>query len=201
MQGLRLSDREDQFRRIGLTLRSSTADDEAVRRMALFGSMESALSFAYTWRATAGVKIGKIGEFVGKEGGMILSASEKRAQARLILDVIESHTSLDQRALLDAEYGGENGERHAAIGRLEHLFAGIVRNRAVIRLMLMREFVYGAHYCPSAQHIADACGVSRSTAYNAAAKIGPAIAELRQATIEKLRPAFERRGWVQREEV
>jgi hypothetical protein len=163
--------------------------------------MESLLSFAYLWRATDGVKVAKVGEFIAAEtGAMMLSASEKRAQARLILDVIESHTSLDQRALLDAEYGGENGERHAAIGRLEHLFGGIVRNRAVIRLMLMREFVYGAHYCPSAQHIADECGVSRSTAYNAAAKIGPAIAELRQATHEKLRPAFERRGLIPRGE-
>jgi hypothetical protein len=162
--------------------------------------MESALSFAFLWRATDGVKASQIREFVGKEGGMILSASEKRAQAGLILDVIASHTNRDQQALLDAEYGGENGERAAGIDRLEHLFAGIVRSRAVIRLMLMREFVYGARYCPSAQEIAAECGVSRSTAYNAAAKIGPAIAELRQATHEKLRPAFERRGWLAREE-
>jgi hypothetical protein len=163
--------------------------------------MESLLSFAFLWRATDGVKVGKVGEFIAAEtGAMILSASEKRAQARRILDVIESHTNLDQRAVLDAEYGGENGERAAGIERLEHLFGGIVRSRAVIRLMLMREFVYGAYYCPSAQHIADECGVSRSTAYNAAAKIGPAIADLRQATHEKLRPAFERRGWLAREE-
>jgi hypothetical protein len=200
MQGLRLSDREDQLRRLGLTLRQAQADDEAMRRMALFGSMESALSFAYTWRATAGVKIGKIGEFVGKEGGLMLSASEKRAQARLILDVIASHTSRDQQALLDAEYGGENGERAAGIERLEHLFGGIVRSRSVIRLMLMREFVYGEKRCPGAQEIADHCGVSRSTAYNAAAKIGPAIAALRESTIEKLRPAFERRGYIPRKE-
>jgi hypothetical protein len=199
MQGLRLECRENHVRGT-LTLRKAARDDEAMRGVPLFASMEAALSFAHLWRATSGVKASEIKEFVGKEGGMILSASEKRAQARLILDVIASHTSLDQRALLDAEYGGENGERHAAIGRLEHLFAGIVRNRAVIRLMLMREFVYGAHYCPSAQHIADECGVSRSTAYNAATKIGPAIAELRQATHEKLRPAFERRGWLAREE-
>ena len=200
MSGLRLYDWKDYARDAGLTLRPPQADDEAVRRMALFGSMESALSFAYTWRATAGVKVGKVGEFVGKEGRLMLSASEKRAQARLILDVVASHTSRDQQALLDAEYGGENGERAAGIDRLEHLFAGIVRSRAVIRLMLMREFVYGARYCPSAQEIADECGVSRSTAYNAAAKIGPAIAELRLATHEKLRPAFERRGWIQRQE-
>jgi hypothetical protein len=199
MSGLHLGNRQDHV--FGpLTLRKAARDEQALPGVPLFRSMEAALSFAFNWRATSGVKASEIKEFVGKEGGMILSASEKRAQARLILDVIESHTNLDQRALLDAEYGGENGERHAAIGRLEHLFAGIVRNRAVIRLMLMREFVYGAHYCPSAQHIADECGVSRSTAYNAAAKIGPAIAELRQATHEKLRPAFERRGWINREE-
>jgi hypothetical protein len=193
--------RENQNRN-NTPLRQVVRDDEAVSRVPLFRDVESLLAFAFLWRATDGVKVAKVGEFIAAEtGAMMLSASEKRAQARLILDVIESHTNLDQRALLDAEYGGENGERHAAIGRLEHLFAGIVRNRAVIRLMLMREFVYGAHYCPSAQHIADACGVSRSTAYNAAAKIGPAIAELRQATHEKLRPAFERRGWLAREEM
>jgi hypothetical protein len=199
MSGLHLGSRQDHFRGT-LTLRKAAGDESALLGVPLFRSMEAALSFAYLWRATDGVKIGKIGEFVGKEGGMILSASEKRAQARRILDVIESHTNLDQRAVLDAEYGGENGERAAGIERLEHLFGDIVRSRAVIRLMLMREFVYGSHYCPSAQHIADECGVSRSTAYNAAAKIGPAIAELRQATHEKLRPAFERRGWLARQE-
>lgn len=197
MQTMRLDGREDRQ----YPVRQAAPDDGAVQRVCLFRDMESLLSFAFLWRATDGVKVGKVGEFIAAEtGALMLSANEKRAQARRILDVIASHTNRDQQALLDAEYGGENGERAAGIDRLEHLFAGIVRSRSIIRLMLMREFVYGATYCPSAQHIADACGVSRSTAYNAAAKIGPAIAELRNATHEKLRPAFERRGWIQRQE-
>lgn len=200
MPRLCVHDWKDYVRRSGLTLRPPQADDEALSRVALFRSMESALHFAYTWRATAGVKIGKIGEFVGKEGGMILSASEKRAQARRILDVIASHTSLDQQAVLDGEFGGENGERAAAIDRLEHLFADACKSRSLVRAMLMREFIRGEKHCPSQEQLAREYGVNVRTAYRLAAKIGPAVAELRESTVNKLTPAFQRRGWINREE-
>jgi hypothetical protein len=164
----------------------------------MFRSMESALSFAYLWRASAGVKIGEIKEYTGKVGGMILSASEKKAQAGLILDVIESHLSRDQQALLDASYGGENGERHAGIERLTHLCAH--QNRTLARMLMMREFVHGERYCPSQQDIARECAVHQATVSRVASKIAKTIAELRESTITKLRPAFERRGWINRQE-
>jgi hypothetical protein len=113
--------------------------------------MEAALQFAFNWRATSGVKASEIKEYTGKVGGMILSASEKKAQAGLILDVIASHLSRDQQALLDASYGGENGERHAGIERLTHLCAH--QNRTLARMLMMREFVHGERYCPSAPSI------------------------------------------------
>jgi hypothetical protein len=160
--------------------------------------MESALLFAYTWRASSGVKASQIREFVGKEGGMILSASEKCAQAALILDVIESHLSRDQQALLDASYGGENGERHAGIERLAHLCAH--QNRTLVRMLMMREFVHGERYCPSQQEIARECAVHQATVSRVASKIAKTIAELRESTITKLTPAFQRRGLIPREE-
>jgi hypothetical protein len=160
--------------------------------------MESALLFAHTWRASSGVKASQIREFVGKEGGMILSASEKCAQARRILDVIESHTNLDQRALLDAQFGGENGERHAGVERLTHLCAH--QNRTLVRLLMMREFVHGERYCPSQQDIARECAVHQTTVSRVAPKIAKTIAELRESTIAKLTPAFQRRGWVPHDE-
>lgn len=162
--------------------------------------MEAVLSFAYLWRATAGVKVGKVGEFVAAESGaMILSASEKRAQAGLILDVIASHTNLDQQAALDAEFGGEHGERYKAIERLTCKLEHVNRNRSLVRMLLMREFVFGERYAPSQAQIARECGVNPMTASRVAAKIAPVIAELRESTITKLRPAFERRGYVARE--
>jgi hypothetical protein len=163
--------------------------------------MESALQFAYTWRATSGVRASEIKEFVGKEGGIILSASEKCAQARIILDVIESHISLDQRAVLDAQFGGEQGERHAAINRLTCMFEHTSRNKTLVRMLLMREFVFGEKYCPSQNQVARDCGVNPMNASRIAAKIAPEVARLRESAIDKLTPAFQRRGWVAREEL
>ena len=199
MQGVRVRDRQDQFGRYGLTLREAAGDDAAMCRVPLFRSMEAVLQFAFNWRATSGVKASEIKEYTGKVGGMILSASEKRAQAGLILDVIASHTNLDQQAVLDASYGGEHGERHKAIERLTCKLEHLHRNRTMIRMLLMREFVHGERYCPSQAQVARECGVNPMTASRVAAKIAPVIAELRESTIAKLRPAFERRGYVARE--
>lgn len=167
----------------------------------MIGSVESELSFAYLWRATAGVKASEIKEFVGKESGTILSASEKRAQAGLILDVIASHLSSDQRAVLDASYGGEHGERCAAIDRLVCLFEHVNANRTLVRMLTMRAFISGEKYCPSRAQIARECAVHPKTAERVADKIAAAVGDLRVSAIEKLRPAFERRGWVPREEM
>lgn len=198
MQGLRLYGWKDYVRDAGLSLRAPQTDDEAVSRVALFGSMEAALSFAFTWRASDGVKASQIREFVGKEGGMILSASEKKAQAGRILAVIASHLSRDQQAVLDATYGGEQGERHAAIERLTNI--NTHGNKTLVRMLVMREFVHGEKYCPSQAEIARECGVHPSSACRVAQKIAQDIGELRDSAIEKLRPAFERRGLIPREE-
>lgn len=198
MQGLCVDRGTDQLRGT-LTLRKAARDDEAVCGLPMFRSMESALSFAFLWRASAGVKIGEIKEYTGKVGGMILSASEKKAQAGLILDVIASHLSRDQRALLDASYGGENGERHAGVERLTHLCAH--QNRTLVRMLMMREFIHGERYCPSQQDIARECAVHQATVSRVASKIAKTIAELRESTITKLTPAFQRRGWVPRDEM
>jgi Trp operon repressor len=198
MQGLRLRDRKDQLREYGLTLRQTSRDDEALRGVPMFRSVESALQFVYTWRATDGVKASEIKEFCGREGGMMLSASEKKAQAGLVLDVIASHLSRDQQAVLDAQFGGEQGERCAAIDRLTCLFESANRNRTLVRMTLMREFVYGERYCPSQVEVARECGVNQATVSRVAAKIAPAVEELRESAIEKLEPAFQRRGWIPR---
>lgn len=199
MQGLCVASGEDYARRSGLTLRQAPCDDEAVSGLPLFRSMEAALQFAFNWRATSGVKASEIKEYTGKVGGMILSASEKKAQAGLILDVIASHLSRDQRALLDASYGGENGERHAGVERLTHLCAH--QNRTLVRMLMMREFIHGERYCPSQQDIARECAVHQATVSRVASKIAKTIAELRESTITKLTPAFQRRGWVPRDEM
>lgn len=184
-----------------VVLRPAARDVEPVQRLALFRDLDSALSFAYMWRACPGVKIGEIKEYCGKEGGaLILSTNERKAQAGLMLAVIESHLSLDQRALLDATYGGEQGERCAGIDRLMCRFEHLNRNRTMVRMLLMREFIFGERYTPSQNRIARECGVNAMSASRVAAKIAPEIAELRQATHAKLRPAFERRGWIQRDE-
>lgn len=185
----------------GILVREAARHGQEVQSVPMFRSLEAALSFAYLWRACAGVKIGEIKEYTGKEGGaIILSASERKAQAGLMLAVIESHLSIDQRALLDATHGGENGERAAGIDRLIIRFESLNRNRSLIRNLLMREFIYGERYCPSQNRVARECGVNPMTASRVAAKIAPDIADLRLATMEKLRPAFERRGWISREE-
>ena len=89
MQRLRVPDWKDYARNARPNVRPPKTNDEEMRGMALFGSMERALAFAYTQRAILGVKIGEIKEYTGKEGGsLILSAHEKKAQARFILDVI-----------------------------------------------------------------------------------------------------------------
>jgi hypothetical protein len=180
-----------------LTLRTAKPDDDS--RVPMFRSMEAALLFAYTWRARPGVKIGQIGEFTGKDGAAMLSIHERKAQAQFILDVIESHLSHDQRALLDATHGGERGERHAGVERLVCLLEHVNRNRALVRMIVARDFVYGEGYSPSLSRIARDCGVSATTACRVAAQITPELAELRKATHAKLRPAFERRGWIARE--
>jgi hypothetical protein len=166
----------------------------------MFRSMEAALSFAYTWRARPGVKIGQIGEYTGPDGAaLLLSVHEKKAQAQYVHDVIESHLSLDQRALLDATYGGERGERHAGVERLVRLLEGAHRNRSVVRALIAREFVFGEKYCPCLNRIAREFGIHPQTVTRTAAKVTPAIADLRTSAHEKLRPAFERRAWIPRE--
>lgn len=200
MQNVCLVGWEDKYG-AALTLRSTARDDEALSRVSLFRDVEGALSFAYLWRATAGVKASEIKEFCGKEGGMILSASEKRAQAGRILDVIESHLSRDQQAVLDASYGGEHGERSAAIDRLVCVFERANTSRTLVRLLMMREFVFGEKYCPSQAQIARECAVHPKTAERVAAKIATTVGDLRVSAIDKLRPAFETRGWVPREEM
>lgn len=182
-----------------LTLRSADRDQAEADRAPMFRSMEAALLFDFTWRARPGVKIGQIGEYTGKDGAEMLSIHERKAQAQFIADVIESHLSHDQRALLDASYGGERGERHAGVERLVCKFEHINRNRALVRMIVARDFLYGEGYCPSLSRIARDCGVNPSTACRVAAQITPKLAELRKATHEKLRPAFERRGWIARE--
>lgn len=197
MQRLHLGGGENNLRG-PLSLRKATGDDEAMRGVPMFRSVEEALRFSFHWRATDGVKASQIREFVGKEGGMILSASEKKAQAGSILAVIASHLSRDQQAVLDAQYGGEQGERHAAIERLSSI--NTHGNRTLVRMLMMREFVAGERYCPRQAEIARECGVHPSSACRVAQKIAQEIGELRESTIKKLRPAFERRGWIQREE-
>lgn len=184
-----------------LTLRSRDCDEAEQARVPMFRSIEAALLFTYTWRARPGVKAATYGEFTGPDGAPLqLSIHEKKTQAQYVHYVIESHLSLDQRALLDATYGGEYGERYAAIERLLHLFEGAHSNRSLIRMLLMREFIFGEAYCPSQNRVARECGVNAMSASRAAAKITPEILKLRGDTHEKLRPAFERRGWVPREE-
>jgi hypothetical protein len=195
MQGLHLDSGANSIRGT-LTLRKASCDDEALSGVPLFRSMEAALSFAFSWRALLGVKVGEIKEYTGKEGGMMLSTNEKKAQARFVLDVIASHLSLDQQAVLDASYGGEQGERCAAIDRLTCLFESANRNRTLVRMTLMREFVYGERYCPSQVQLARECGVNQATVSRIAAKIAPEVALLRESAIEKLTPAFARRGWI-----
>jgi hypothetical protein len=183
-----------------LTLRSTDRVDAEAARAPMFRDMDAALLFAYTWRARPGVKIGQIGEYTGPDGApLLLSIHEKKAQAQFILDVVESHLSLDQRAVLDATYGGERGERPAAIDRLLPQFEHVNRNRALVRFLLMRDFLFGESYCPSQNQVARKCGVNAMAASRAAARIAPVIAKLREATHAKLRPAFERRGWIGRE--
>jgi hypothetical protein len=163
--------------------------------------MEAALSFAYTWRARPGVKIGQIGEYTGPDGAaLLLSVHEKKAQAQYVHDVIESHLSLDQRALLDATYGGERGERHAGVERLVCLLEGAHRNRSVVRALVAREFVFGESYCWSLNRIAREFAIHPQTVARTAAKVAPVIAKLRTSVHEKLQPAFARRGWVPRDE-
>jgi hypothetical protein len=166
----------------------------------MFRSMDAALSFAYTWRARPGVKIGQIGEYTGPDAAaLLLSVHEKKAQAQYVHDVIESHLSLDQRALLDATYGGERGERHAGVERLVCMVEGAHRNRTMVRMLVAREFIFGCQYCPSLNRIARECAIHPQTVARAAAKVTPAIADLRKSAHEKLRPAFERRRWIERE--
>lgn len=183
-----------------LTIRSTDKDREEADRAPMFRSLESALVFAYTWRARLGVKVGKVGEFTGPDcSALLLSVHEKKTQAQFILDVIESHLTPDQRALLDATYGGERGERAAGIDRLVCQFEHTNRNRALVRMILMREFVYGETYSPSLSRIARECGVNQSTASRTAAQITPEILAMREAAHKRLRPAFMRRGWIERE--
>jgi hypothetical protein len=200
MQGLCVSDWKDYARNAGLNVRAAKADDEALSRVAVFRSMEACLQFAYTQRALLGVKVGEIKEYTGKEGGtLVLSTHEKKAQARFILDVIESHLSLDQRAMLDATYGGESGERAAAIEHLMRLCAGMSSNQHLVKLLLMREFIESKSLNLCQARIASECGVHPRTTSRVAAKIMHLIGELRDSTHEKLRPAFERRGWCPRD--
>jgi hypothetical protein len=185
----------------GLSLRKASHDDEAMQRLSLFGSMESCLSFAYLWRACPGVKIGEIKEFTGADSsGTMLSVNERKAQAGSILAVVADLLTLNQQAVLDASFGGEHGERHAAIERLVCALGDANKNRTLIRMLLMREFVFGQRYCPSQNAVARECGVSTYTASVVACKIAPAVAMLRDTAMETLRPAFERRMWVPHEE-
>lgn len=180
-----------------LTLRAATPEEN--NQAPLFRSLESALSFAYTWRARPGVKIGQIGEYTGPDGSaLLLSVGEKKVQAEAIHEVFKTHLSIDQRALLDAEHGGERGERHAGVERLVCLYEGMNRNRTLVRLLIAREMIVGESYAPSFGYVAKHSGVNTSTAWRAAERIAPEIAELRKATHAKLRPAFERRGWLAR---
>jgi hypothetical protein len=169
-------------------------------RVPLFRDLEGALSFAYTWRARLCVKTASYGEYTAPDGSvLILSMHEKKAQAEHIHDVIASHLSADQRALLDATHGGD--DRHDAIERLVCRFEDANRNRTMLRMVLMREFIFGETYCPSQGRIARECGVNQATVSRIAARITQEIAALRQATHEKLRPALERRGLIPREEI
>jgi hypothetical protein len=153
--------------------------------------IEGILSFAYHWKGNPGVKIGKVGEFEAAESGVtILSPAEKRAQAARNLAVIASRLSRDQQAVLDATYGGEQGERYAAIEHLSNI--NTHGNKTLVRLLMMREFIAGERYCPSQAEIARECGVHPSSACRVAQKIAQEIAELRESAIEKLRIAFNR---------
>ena len=182
-----------------LTLRSHDENEAEAARVPMFRSIEAALLFAYTWRARPGVKAATYGEFTGPDGAeLLLTVHEKKTQAQYVHYVLESHLSLDQRALLDATHGGEYGERYAAIERLLCQFEGVHRNRMLIRMLLMREFIFGESYCPSQNRIARECGVNAMAASRAAAVLTPEIIKLRERTHEKLRPAFERRGWIAR---
>lgn len=201
MPGMRLGSGQDYAQQAGLHLRSTAANDEALSRVHLFRTMESCLSFAYLWRACAGVKIGEIKEFTGADSsGTALSTNEKKAQSAHIMAVIADLLTLNQRAVLDASFGGERGERHAAIELLTCTFEDANRNRTVIRMTLMREFVFGEKYMPSQSQVAKECGVNQATVSRVAAKIAPAVAMLRETAMETLRPAFERRNWIPPEE-
>ncbi|MBN3822323.1 hypothetical protein G3O00_01650 [Burkholderia sp. Ac-20384] len=184
-----------------LTLRSADREDAEAARVPMFRDMDTALLFAYTWRARPGVKIGQIGEYTGPDGSaLLLSIHEKKTQAQFILDVVETHLSLDQRAVLDATYGGERGERPAAIDRLLPQFEHVNRNRALVRFLLMREFIFGEGYAPSISAVSRECSSNPMTGSRVAAKIATSVSELRKSVLEKLTPAFQRRGYIPREE-
>jgi hypothetical protein len=67
-------------------------------------------------------------------------------------------------------------------------------------MLMMREFVLGERYAPSQVQIARECGVNQATVSRTAAKIAAEIALLRDSALAKLAPAFQRRGWIPREE-
>jgi hypothetical protein len=201
MQGLCLRSGQDYADRSGLHLRSTAPDDEALSRVHLFRTMEACLSYAFLWRACPGVRIGEIKEFTGADSsGTMLSVNERKAQAGSILAVVADLLTLNQQAVLDASFGGEHGERHAAIERLVCALEDANKNRTLIRMLLMREFVFGERYAPSQNAVARECGVSTYTASVVACKIAPAVAMLRDTAMETLRPAFARKHWVPFEE-
>jgi hypothetical protein len=163
--------------------------------------MESCLSYAFLWRACPGVRIGEIKEFTGADSsGTVLSVNERKAQAGSILTVIADLLTPNQRAVLDASFGGERGERRAGIEYLAVTFAGANSNSHLVRMVLMREFVFGERYSPSQSQLAKECGVNQATVSRVAAKIAPAVAMLRDTAMQTLRPVFARKHWVPFEE-
>jgi hypothetical protein len=201
MQGLRLESGQDYADRVGLHLRSVASNEEAMQRVHLFRTLEAALSYAFLWRACPGVRIGEIKEFTGADSsGTVLSVNERKAQAGSMMSVIESLLTRNQCAVLDATHGGERGERHDAIAWLTCTFESAHRNRTLVKMLLMREFVFGERYSPSQNAVARECGVSTYTASVVACKLAPAVAMLRDTAMNTLRPEFERRQWIPREE-
>lgn len=178
-------------------MREAQAHVKALPGIPSYRSLDECLSQAYRVRAQLGVKTATYKESTAPDTSKAgLTLHERKAEAVMMFHVIEQSLNSQQRAWIDAIYDGAGPAREAAIETLCAALANLTRTPALLRYALMRDVVLGEARCPSQDAIADELGVDRVTVYRVSQRVMTAMQEIGRMTGERLRPAFEARGWL-----
>jgi len=180
-------------------MRAEPANEKAVRKVCLFGSVHNGLQFAFESLAVAeSIKTPGYDEPTANatEKKSKLSRLDSVTQAVWVMKSTKESLTASEMAWATATYDGAGEAKRQAIDALADEYSTLSKSRELLIAVLDREFIIGETYCPSFATVAKDHGVSKSYAGAVGLRIQRAMRSLGNVAVTKLHEAYKNQGWL-----